>query len=87
MVSMELRQTFTKSKPAPVVPPSASRGPSLSFPWVLKPDLMAPGYLILGATISPNGTPESYFQLTFGTSVACAHAAGVVALLKVTHTE
>ena len=87
MVSMELWQTFTKSKPAPVVPPSASRGPSLSFPWVLKPDLMAPGYLILGATISPNGTPESYFQLTFGTSVACAHVAGVVALLKVTHTE
>ena len=34
-----------------------------------------------------NGTPESYFQLTFGTSVACAHVAGVVALLKVTHTE
>ena len=27
------------------------------------------------------------FQLTFGTSVACAHAAGVVALLKVAHTE
>ena len=84
---MEFRQTFTKSNPAPVVPPFALRGPSLSFPRVLKPDLMAPGYLILGATISPNGTPKSYFQLTFGTSVACTHAVGVVALLKVAHTE
>lgn len=64
LVSMEFRQTFTKSKPAPAVPPFASRGPSLNFPWVLKPDVMAPGHLILGATISPNGTPESYFQLT-----------------------
>uniref|UniRef100_A0A2N9F2Z7 F-box domain-containing protein n=1 Tax=Fagus sylvatica TaxID=28930 RepID=A0A2N9F2Z7_FAGSY len=42
LVSIEFRQTFMNSKPAPVVPNFASRGPSLDFPCILKPDAMAP---------------------------------------------
>ncbi|GMY19305.1 subtilisin-like protease SBT3 [Fagus crenata] len=88
LVSKEFRQTFMNSKPAPVVPPFASRGPSLDFPWILKPDAMAPGELILAASV-PNdaATKMGSFELVSGTSFACPHAAGVVALLKGAHPE
>ncbi|GMY35050.1 subtilase family protein [Fagus crenata] len=52
---MEFRQTFTDISPTPVVAPTASRGPSQHFPWILKPDMMAPGHLVLGASL-PNNT-------------------------------
>ncbi|KAL8166014.1 hypothetical protein V2J09_007513 [Rumex salicifolius] len=93
--SMQFQQTFIGSKPAPAVAFYTSRGPSPSYPGILKPDLMAPGSQVLAAYI-PNsyaamiGTnimlSNDYVMLS-GTSMACPHATGVASLLKNAHPE
>ncbi|EXB88282.1 Subtilisin-like protease [Morus notabilis] len=75
---------------APVVAPYASRGPSQSAPYVQKPDVMAPGSLVLGAcipykTVATKGIEAlcNNYSIEYGTSIACPQVAGVAALLKV----
>lgn len=91
-VTMEFKKTIMDIKPAPIVSPTSSRGPSKYFPWILKPDVMAPGYLVLGASIPNNtathlgsSTLKSDYIIGSGTSFACAHVVGVIALLKAAH--
>ncbi|XP_023728471.1 subtilisin-like protease SBT3 [Lactuca sativa] len=94
--SMYFHGTRLQTKPAPRVSSYSSRGPSYSVPIVLKPDLTAPGSLILAswpdslssASIK-TGNEElfSKFNLLSGTSMSCPHASGVAALLKAAHPE
>ncbi|KAL6841589.1 hypothetical protein ACP4OV_028528 [Aristida adscensionis] len=65
---------------SPSVAMFSSRGPSLDFPAILKPDIAAPGVAILAAK-------GNSYEFSSGTSTACPHVSAVVALLKAVHTD
>ncbi|XAR61368.1 Tripeptidyl-peptidase II [Bertholletia excelsa] len=94
MATMVFHGTRVGVKPAPVVASFSSRGPSSESLYVLKPDLIAPGYEILAAwpdSVSPSGLDEDprrcEFNILSGTSMSCPHVSGVAALLKGAHPD
>ncbi|XP_023925002.2 subtilisin-like protease SBT3 [Quercus suber] len=95
VANLTFQQIMMGIKLAPVVASYILKGPSPHIPCILKPDIMAPGPLILGAwpPIIPvgeiRGRKQLYrdFTVSYGTSLACPHATGVAALLKGVHPE
>ncbi|KAF3949285.1 hypothetical protein CMV_024830 [Castanea mollissima] len=92
--SLEFKKTTLGIKPSPRVSSYSSKGPSISCPFVLKPDIMAPGSLVLASwppkiPVAKEGSSFLYseFALLSGTSMSCPQAAGVAALLKSAHPD
>ncbi|PHT70905.1 hypothetical protein T459_26009 [Capsicum annuum] len=89
------QETHIDVKPAPVVSGFSSRGPSRSYLRVAKPDIVAPGVLILAAwpsnvsaaVIGVNTFLDSDYHLESGTSMAAPHIAGIAAMLKGAHPD
>ncbi|TVU39277.1 hypothetical protein EJB05_12688, partial [Eragrostis curvula] len=74
---------------SPRVSSFSSRGPNIRAPGILKPDVIAPGESVLAAwtgEASPTGLdgdmrrPQS--NIIYGTSMACPHVSGIVAMLR-----
>ncbi|MCD7465677.1 Subtilisin-like protease sbt3 [Datura stramonium] len=94
-VSISFQETHIDVKPAPVVSAFSARGPSLSYLQVAKPDIMAPGVLILAAwpsnvsaaTVDISTGLDSDYNLVSGTSMAAPHIAGIAAMLKGVHPD
>ncbi|KAL6521937.1 hypothetical protein OROMI_031814 [Orobanche minor] len=75
-------------EPAPVVAHFSSRGRTPGIAGILKPDIAAPGVMILAAwpafitAETVKGREPPLYAFLSGTSMACPHAAGIVATVK-----
>ncbi|XP_019090012.1 PREDICTED: subtilisin-like protease SBT3.11 [Camelina sativa] len=65
----------------------SSRGPNSVSPYVLKPDVAAPGVAILAASTPSKAGAENGFITLSGTSMSTPVVAGVVALLRTIHRD
>lgn len=92
-VSIKFQFTVIGTRPAPQVAYFSSRGPDRQSPWILKPDVLAPGVDVLAAWVPNRGKQpigENNFLLTdyafeSGTSMSSPHVIGIATLLKATH--
>ncbi|CAL1352047.1 unnamed protein product [Linum trigynum] len=78
-------------KPAPVMADFSSKGPNTITPYILKPDITAPGVNIIAAYTeakpkNQNEDPRKFpYNILSGTSMSCPHVSGVFGLLKAVH--
>lgn len=92
--SLAFKQTILGTRPAPQVTTYSSRGPSMSCRTVLKPDIVAPGALVLAAwsensSVGVVGSDWIYnsYNIISGSSMSCPHVSGLGALLKSVHPD
>ncbi|KAF6151294.1 hypothetical protein GIB67_020616 [Kingdonia uniflora] len=96
--TIKFRQTFLArgANRVPQIPEYSSRGPSLSYRGVLKPDVVVQGSLVLvawslkvvtGRVGYNNLLLSSNYNILLGTSMTCPQALGVAALLKGIHAD
>ncbi|XAR73648.1 Cucumisin [Bertholletia excelsa] len=76
-------KTVIGTQAAPRITSFSSKGPNSLTPEILKPDVAAPGLNILAAWSPANGKLHS--NVLSGTSMACPHVTGIVALIKAVH--
>ncbi|KAF3321447.1 Subtilisin-like protease SBT5.4 [Carex littledalei] len=81
-------ETVLNTMPAPYMASFSSQGPNTITPGILKPDITAPGVLVLAAwteSTSPTGRDFDKRRVKFntisGTSMSCPHISGIVGLL------
>ncbi|THG06071.1 hypothetical protein TEA_008532 [Camellia sinensis var. sinensis] len=86
-VKLSFPRTVIGETMSPRVAYFSSRGPSSMSPAVLKPDVAAPGVSILAAYPSIVTKHESGYAFLSGTSMACPHVTGIVALIKSSHPD
>ena len=65
----------------------SSRGPDLTSPNVIKPDVTAPGVSILAAWTNDAGRAGDDYGMIQGTSMSSPHAAGAGALVAAVHPD
>jgi hypothetical protein len=67
----------------------SSRGPNLTAPDILKPDVVAPGVNILAGQTPDvaNGIRNELFQYLSGTSMSTPQVAGIAALIREAHPD
>ncbi|PIA40050.1 hypothetical protein AQUCO_02500044v1, partial [Aquilegia coerulea] len=89
---IEFGGTIIGKSRSPAVALFSSRGPSLTNPSILKPDIVAPGVNIIAAwpqNLGPSGLPQDSRRVNFsvlsGTSMACPHVSGIAALIRSAH--
>ncbi|KAJ8568145.1 hypothetical protein K7X08_020867 [Anisodus acutangulus] len=93
--TITFQETYVdEGRPSPVLAEFSGRGPSRSYLRIAKPDIMAPGVLILAAVPSnifsesiQNLALSTDYELKSGTSMAAPHVAGIAAMLKGAHPE
>ncbi|KAI5605936.1 hypothetical protein BDE02_01G386500 [Populus trichocarpa] len=78
-------KTVVGKRVSPRLASFSSRGPSSITPEVLKPDIAAPGVDILAAYTPANKDQGDSYEFLSGTSMACPHVSGIVALIKSLH--
>ncbi|XP_078154553.1 subtilisin-like protease SBT5.4 isoform X2 [Carex rostrata] len=81
-------ETVLNTRPAPYIASFSSQGPNTITPGILKPDITAPGVLVLAAyTEATSPTHKDFdkrrvkFNFVSGTSMSCPHISGIVGLL------
>ncbi|CAN6543975.1 unnamed protein product [Malus baccata var. baccata] len=88
VVKFNPSKTLVGQQISPEVAFFSSRGPNSLSPSILKPDIAAPGVNILASwspARSQNQANPDIFKIESGTSMACPHISGIVALLKSIH--
>ncbi|XP_057811874.1 subtilisin-like protease [Salvia miltiorrhiza] len=82
--------TTIGAKSAPMVAWFSSRGPSLSSPGILKPDIIGSSVSIVAAwnkALDNDTSSVINFNMVSGTSISCPQLSGVAALIKSAHPD
>jgi len=88
-VTLDKSLLFSVADSGNVMGSFSSRGPNLTDPGFLKPDVVAPGVNILAGQTPDvaNGIRGELFQYLSGSSQSVPHVAGIAALIKEAHPE